>query len=229
LDSVVEFLELLWQTVLLGLAAAFTPSLLALQILIVSGDPWRRRSFAVAVGGASAFGVVGALLFLGFAQLPTESTGDHGAADALLRLVAGGALLAGAVFLFRPHPVLRERMERDINGYVARASSWVFLGVAFALSIKDLSSFIVLAPALHDIAVADLNMAEQGVLLVVLYALALSPVLVPPLLRTVLGHRADAIFGRAYRFTMGHQFQLVGSMAVVIGAYLILTGVLRLA
>jgi hypothetical protein len=228
LDSTVDFVALLWQSVLLGLAAAFTPSLLALQLLIVSGDPWRRRALAVAVGGAAAFGIVGALLFLGFAQLPTEGLGSHPAEDAVLRLVAGVVLVTAAAWLFRPHAALQARVEGDIRGYVARASTWVFLGVAFALSIKDLSSFVVLAPALHDIAVAPINVAEQAVLLAVLYGLALSPVLVPPLLRVVLGHRANGFFTRTYRFTMSHQFELVGGMAGVIGCYLIVTGLLRL-
>jgi hypothetical protein len=45
------------------------------------------------------------------------------------------------------------------------------------------SSFVVLAPALHDIAVADVTVLEQVALVFVLYAFELSPVLVPPTLR----------------------------------------------
>lgn len=222
------FWELLWQSILLGTAAAFTPSLIALQILIVSGDPWRRRSLAVAVGASSAFLLVGALLLFGFAQLPTVAEGADDPVGAWLRVGAGLALVPVAVFLVRPHPQLRNRVEGDISGYVRRASTWVFLGVAFALSIKDLSSFIVLAPALHDIAVADTGVAEQAVLLAVLYAFALSPVLAPPSLRLAFGHRLDGFFAGAYRFTMDHQFQLVGVMAALISAYLLLSGIARL-
>lgn len=138
------------------------------------------------------------------------------------------ALVPAAVFLLRSHAHLRSRVEGDITGYVARASTWVFLGVAFALSIKDVSSFIVLAPAVHDIAVSDTNVAEQVILLTVLYAFALSPVLAPPGLRLLFGHRLDGFFARAYRFTMDHQFQPVGVMAAVISAYLLTSGIARL-
>jgi hypothetical protein len=112
-----------------------------------------------------------------------------------------------------------------MQNWVARASMWVFLGVAFALSIKDLSSFVVLAPALHDIAVAPINVFEQVVLRGVRYACALSPVLVPPLLRLTFGHRMDRFFSWVYRFTMHHQLQLVGVMGVRIGVYLVATGI----
>ena len=218
------FLGLLGQTVLLGIAAAFTPSLLALQVLIVSGDPWRRRALAVAIGGSSAFILVGAMLLLGFARLPTTPWGEGSALAAWLRIVAGVALVGASVFLFRPHPQMQRRVEADIRSRVARASTWVFLGVAFALSIKDLSSFVVLAPALHDIAVAPIGIVEQALLVVILYAFALSPVLAPPTIRLAFGHRADVFFQRVYRYTLDHQFQLMGAMCALIGAYLVISG-----
>jgi Sap, sulfolipid-1-addressing protein len=218
---------LIGQSVLLGLAAAFTPSLVALQILVCSGDPWRRRALAVAVGGTSAFVLVGGLLLFGFAQLPTGSAHDS-AFGSLVRLAAGAVLLMAAVWLFVPHPRIQQRVEQDIRGHVAHASPWVFLGVAFGLSIKDISSFVMMAPALHDIAVSGTDVILQVVLVLVVFALALSPVLAPPLARLVLGHRSDAVFARTYRFTMDHQFQLVGAVALAIGIFLVVTGVLDL-
>ena len=133
-----------------------------------------------------------------------------------------------AAYLFRPHPALQVRAEHDIQGYMRHASSWVFLGIAFALSIKDVSSFIVIAPALRTITASGLNEVEQIALIVILYALALSPVLVPPTLRQVFGHRIDRSFRAIYRFTLDHQFLMVGLMAAIIGAYLLIAGIMRL-
>ncbi|MBK9740581.1 MAG: GAP family protein [Actinobacteria bacterium] len=222
------FLGVLWQVIPLGIAAAFTPSLLALQILIVSGDPWRKRALAVAVGGSAAFVLVGFLLLVGFRQLPDIGGDLIDPFGTWLRIVAGLALWLAAAYLFRPHPALQARAEHDIGGYVAHASTWVFLGIAFALSIKDVSSFIVLAPALRTITASRLNDAEQAALVVILYALALSPVLLPPALRLLFGHRIDAAFKAVYRFTLVHQFQLVGSMAAIVGGYLLISGIVRL-
>ena len=221
-------LGLAGQTIVLGIAAAFTPTLLALQVLIVAGDPWRRRAGAVAVGGSSAFILVGALLLLGFAQLPTVPLGAASTTGAVLWIVAGVVLLVTAVVLLRPHPHMEEKVDADIRGYLARASTWVFFGIAFALSIKDVSSFVVLAPALHDIAVAPEDVLVKGALVVLLYALALSPVLAPPAFRLLFGHRADEGLRRVYTFTMAHQFQIVGSMAAVVGVFLLANGIARL-
>jgi len=223
----VEGIELLGQTILLGVGAAFTPMLLAMQIVIVSGDPWRRRAVSVAMGGSAAFLIVGALLFFGFAQVPNVMA-ERGALEAWLRIIAAVVLVVVAGVLLRPHPQMRERVEDDISRHVKDASDGALLGIAFALSIKDVSSFVVLAPALHDIAVSGEGVAVQSALLLVLFGLALLPVLGPPAVRLAFGHRADAAFGKAYQFTMSHQFQLVASMALVIAAYLAVTGVTQL-
>lgn len=222
-----SLLGLIGQTILLGLGAAFTPSLVALQVMVCSQDPWRRRALAVAVGGSSAFLLVGGLLVLGFTQLP-ERTGTPTTLMIALHLGAAAVLIVLAAVLFRPHPAIQERLDRDINGYVTHGSPWVFLGVAFALSIKDVSSFVVLVPAIHDITVSGIDVVVEILLLLLLFALALSPVLAPPVARLLFGHRADQVFQALYRFTLDHEFQIMGGVAAVIGLYLGATGLAML-
>ena len=219
--------ELLSRVVPLGIGAAFTPSLLALQILIVSGDPWRRRALAVAGGSALAFGIVGLLFFLGFAQLPVRSAAPSSpdVVGGLIRLGAAAVLAVASAYLFWPHPALQRRVEAGIKARAARASVLVFFMMAFLLSIKDISSFVMLIPALHDIAVAPVSIVAKAVALVVLYALALFGVLAPPAARLVLGHRANGALQAIYRFTMNNQFRIVGVVCVVMTVYLIVTGI----
>jgi hypothetical protein len=225
----VNLLGLTGQTVLLGLAAALTPSLFALQVLVVAQDPWRRRALAVAAGGSLAFLVVGVLLLLGLVRLGQVLSDDVAeASGAWLRIVCGAALVVIAAVLWRPHPGLRDRMEADLRGYAAHASVWVFFGIAFALSIKDVSSFVVMAPALRDIAAAPEPLLAQALLVVLFFGLALLPVLAPPAMRLVLGHRADRPLARLYEFVLSHQLQLVAAMAAVAAVFLLVSGIARL-
>jgi hypothetical protein len=76
--------ELLLDVIPLGIGAAFTPSLFAIQLLIVASDPWKVLALAAFFGAASAFGIAVTILLLGFAQLPT-STGGTDIVDAVLR------------------------------------------------------------------------------------------------------------------------------------------------
>ena len=214
----------------LGIGAAFTPSLLALQILVVSGDPWRRRALAVAVGSGLAFGIVGLLFFLGFAQLPVRSTAPSSpdVIGGLIRLGAAGVLTIASAYLFWPHPALQARVEAGIKARSARASLLVFFTMAFLLSIKDISSFVLLIPALHDIAVSPVSLLARIIALVVLYALALIGVLAPPAARLILGRRANGAMQAIYRFTMDNQFRIVGVVSAVMTVYLVVTGISEL-
>jgi hypothetical protein len=207
----------------LGIGAAFTPSLLALSILVTGQDQWRKRAIALATGCALAFGLFGVLIIFGFRKLPLPEVDGSDWFGALVRLLAAAVLAVSAIYLFIPHPALQKRVEARIQSYVDNSSLVMMFAIAFLLSIKDVSSFVMLVPALHDIAVCP-NVIEAGLALVVLYTLALSPVLAPIAVRLFFDKGSRDPMQKLYRFTMDHQFQIVGFVAVILSAYLAVTG-----
>ena len=216
-------METLLYVIPLGIGAAFTPSLLALSILVSGQDQWRKRAAALAAGSILAFGLFGVLIIFGFRKLPLPEVDGSDWFGALVRLLAAAVLAVSAIYLFIPHPVLQKRVESRIQSYVQNSSLVMMFAIAFLLSIKDVSSFVMLVPALHDIAVCP-NFIEAGVALVVLYTLALSPVLTPIAVRLFFDKGSRDPMQKLYRFTMDHQFQIVGFVAVILSAYLAVTG-----
>ena len=216
-------METLLYVIPLGIGAAFTPSLLALSILVSGQDQWRKRAAALAAGSILAFGLFGVLIIFGFRKLPLPEVDGSDWFGALVRLLAAAVLAVSAIYLFIPHPVLQKRVESRIQSYVQNSSLVMMFAIAFLLSIKDVSSFVMLVPALHDIAVCP-NFIEAGVALVVLYTLALSPVLAPIAVRLFFDKGSRDPMQKLYRFTMDHQFQIVGFVAVILSAYLAVTG-----
>jgi hypothetical protein len=207
----------------LGIGAAFTPSLLALSILVTGQEQWRKRATALAAGCALAFGLFGVLIIFGFRKLPLPEVDGSDWFGALVRLLVAAVLAVSAVYLFVPHQRVQQRVEARIQSYVQNSSLMMMFAIAFLLSIKDVSSFVMLVPALHDIAVCP-NVFEAGLALVVLYSLALSPVLVPIAVRLFFDKGSQDPMQKLYRFTMDHQFQIVGFVAVILSAYLAVTG-----
>lgn len=214
---------MLVQIIPLGIGAALTPSLLALQILTTGTSPWRAKAVAVVIGTSSAFGIAMIALLVGFAQLPTRSPGRDVTAGVVWCL-AGLAMIAIAIWLFWPHPHLAERLEASIANRVEHASVRAFFVLAFVLSVKDVSSFVLLVPAIHDVAVASLSWPEQAIAVLLVLVLALSPVLVPPVVRLVGGRRTDHALDRIYRFTMTHQLQIGAVVATAFAVYLLVVG-----
>jgi hypothetical protein len=215
--------ELLLNVIPLGIGAAFTPSLFAVQLLIVANDPWKVRALAAFLGAASAFGIAVTLLLLGFAKLHT-STGGPDELDGLLRLLASAVLGAFTIYFFLPHPGLEKRVATDIENRVAKALPIEFFGITFLLSIKDLSSFVLLVPAMHDIGVADISWPLKLGVTALVFILALSPLLAPPLMRSALGSRGKASINRLYTFTMNHQLTIMGVIFSLFTFYLLISG-----
>jgi hypothetical protein len=208
----------------LGIAAALTPTLLALQLLVVAGDHWVRRSLAVAIANELAFAIVIGLVLAGLAQLPDQGTGVMGPIDRWLRISCGTLLLVSSVYFFWPHPGLSARVRSSIERRSRNASVWIFFGLGFYFSITDFSSFLVLIPALHVITVSTAVLATKVVVVIIVLALALMPTWLPPSARLLLGRRITPALTRMYAFVMEYQFQIVGVVAVVFGLFLLVSG-----
>jgi len=217
-------LELLLRIIPLGIGAAMTPSLLGLQVLATVGPSWGRRSLMVIAGSALAFGIACTALFLGFAQLPRRDDNGPNLLQGILYLVAAAVLVCVVVWLFRPHAALAERSEIGFRRRLSNAHAVTFFSIAFVLSIKDLSSFALLVPGLHDIATSDISILAQILCVAVMFALALSPTIAPALWRLIRGPRAEASLTRLYAWTMRRQFQIIGFMAGVFAVYCLVMG-----
>jgi hypothetical protein len=221
-----ELVRLLSEVIPLGLAAAITPTLLGLQLLVIGEATWLRRAIVVVVANALAFLLVMSIVTAGFAQLPDSGQGRSPGLDKLW-FACGLILLVMSVYFLMPHRDLQAKAQEMVEVRVARASSWLFFGLAFYMSISDLSSFLVLLPGLYDVTAARADLWVKAIALAVLFLLSLLATAGPLILRLVLGSRAAPAFARAYDWVMGNNLRLVGVMMVAFGGYLVVTAVMR--
>jgi hypothetical protein len=217
-------IELLLRVLPLALGAAITPSLFAVQLLIVSNDPWRARALAAFLGSACAFGIAVTVLLLGFAQLPVSGGGTD-SLDGVIRLIAAVLFGAATIYFFVPHPGIQSKVQASIERRVTRAKAIDFFGITFVLSIKDFSSFILIVAAMHDIAVASVDWPYKAVVILLVFSMALSTVIIPPLMRTTLGTPGKTLLTRIYTLTMEHQFFVMGLVFATLTIYLTLSGI----
>lgn len=208
----------------LGIAAAITPGLIALQIFVVSGPKWGKRALAVFLANFAAFAIVGALMLLGLAQLPDAGTGKHDYTFPLIRVIAAVILFLIAIFFLLPHPQLLAKSKGVLEGVEGKAKPWEFAALAFYFSITDVSTFAVMAPALHNVTVSSANLIIQSFFVAVFFVFALMATWTPPVLRVVLGARAVRVLNGIYSFVINRQFQILAAMCAVFGIYLLVTG-----
>ena len=221
-----ESLRLLLDVIPLGLAAAITPTLIGLQLLVVAETPWLRRALVVLGANALAFVLIMVIVAAGFAQLPDAGQG-HSAGLDKLRFGCALVLLVMSVYFLLPHRDLQVKAQEFVERKVAKASSWLFFGLAFYMGISDLSSFIVLLPGLHDVTSSDANLPTKAICLTILLLLALLGTGGPLIVRLALGSRVAPALDRTYHWVMANNLRIVGLMLLGIGGYLLVTAVMR--
>jgi hypothetical protein len=219
MNIVGEEIEVLVRVIPLAIGASFTPSLLGLQLLSTSSDKWIRRSLAVATGSGSAFLIACIALTAGFATLPKPAPHSPDIVGGIIWATASVVLVGVAIWLFLPHPDLAKKAEQGLTHRITKARTVTFFAFAFALSIKDITSFALLVPAIHDVSVAHIPWWIQLPTVLLIYILAMVPVLLPPVYRLIRGEKGNVELHRMFRYTMDHQFIILGVIAAIFAIY----------
>ncbi len=213
-------LPLLVTVIPLGLAAAVRPGLFALQLLIVGQPHWWPRARAFAVGAAVPLLAFGALVFLGFNQLPKPEPGSLDILGISIRTIIGLAFLAAAVWLLISHPRLEQKSADFLKSKATDGSPRDFFILGLVMNGKSLTSFALLLPALHDIAISRERVLWQVLALLLLYALVFTTLWLPVVLAVVLGRRNSGALAKVSDYVLRHNFTILGAMFLIVGLYL---------
>ncbi len=213
-------LPLIATVVPLGLAAAIHPTIIAIQLLLVSQPHWWPRARAFAMGAALPLVIFGAAAFLGFAQLHSAKPEELDVLGVSLRTIIGAAFLGGSAWLLWAHPRLQQRTADFVTEKVRSAAPRDFFILGLVINGKSITSYALLVPALHDISVEAHSLPISVIALVVLYALALCGLWLPMVLAASLGHQGAQRLQRMSDYVIANDFRILGVMALVVGLYL---------
>lgn len=217
--------QLLVAVLPLALGAAVSPTLLALQLLVLSGPTHRlARAWALALGAALVLAAF-SLLCVTALQHVRPHHAHRSATDATV-LIASGVLLGALAVrsrLRRPTPG-EQHTSKTAERMTAAATPW-FVGVGAFGMVVNFSTLLLVLPAVHEITHSSASSADQVVAFVVLYLIVLLPVLVPVLAATVLGSRADPALTATHRW-VGRNARTIGTVIeAVFAVYLLVKGV----
>jgi hypothetical protein len=214
-------IQLLLFVIPLGLAGAISPVLLTEQTVVLASPNGRRTARWFAAGAmVTLFAFVCVLVVFGRSiALPKT---PH--LNATLDVVIGALLLALSLFLHLRKP--KVKTEKPTRGEMNTRAAYAFGTVSMATNFTTLALII---PAAKEIAAAHVDLAGRFVVALVLVVLASIPVWLPMALTAVAP--GPAMGGlRAF----GDFIQRSGHLATVIlialvGAFLLVRGILRLA
>ncbi len=207
----------------LAVGAAISPTLLALQLLVLSGTNPLPRAWALALGSAL---VLGAFSVLGLTVLDHLHTVHHhrSASDAAVLFVAAGLMAALAVRALARRPTTAEQHTSRTAGRLATAPTPWFLGVGAIGMVVNFSTLVLFLPALHEIARSSTALADRIAAFAMLYVITLLPVLLPVGLVAAIGDRAAPALDATHRWVTRHARQIGIVIELVFAVYLVVKG-----
>ncbi len=218
--------DLFAQILPLTLAAAISPTVLTVAVLVLSAK--RRalpRTLAYLLGCwlvLVAIGIPGIFLFAGLAPPQTRAPWLH-----WVDLGAGLTLLALGARRLAKKPTPHEKQGSRAGKMAdARLHDYVILGLA--LMATNFTTLVLYLPVLKSIARAPIPTPERFLVLLACQVIILAPVLVPLFVRVLVPGPASRILGGVNAFTTKHTRIIMTVILLVFGVYLTAKGVSEL-
>ena len=213
----------------LALGAAISPTLLALQLLVLAGPVDRlARAWSLAAGSALVLAVYAFCGITVLGQIHTKKAPHHSLRDALIELVCAGLLVALALRARLSRRTAGEHHGSSAASRLANASLPWFVGAGALGMLTNFSTLVLFLPALHQIERAPVSTVSQWIVFAVLYVITLMPVLLPVAAATLFGRQAEPVLDRIHTFISAHSRQIGVVIELVFAAYLSWKGVSEL-
>jgi hypothetical protein len=220
--------ELLARVVPLALGAAFSPTVLAVELLILSA-PKRALARAVSYVGGVLVILVG-LTVIGL-LVTNHGTGAGSAANPVTRAIDG--TLGFVLLILALHTAVRalttDRHRSPSADDEEHSSRFTSLPASFVFGIvmmsSNFSTILLYLPALREINAAPVGVDGQAVAVVVLFLIVVTPIVSPIVVRVIAPEPSSRWFASLHRFITRHQTQIAVAVEVIFGVYLLLKAV----
>ncbi len=220
--------DLLAKIVPLAIGAAFSPTVLAVELLILSA-PKR----ALARASAYVLGVVTVLLGLTVVGLRVTDHGTPPGAgpDPVTRAIDGtlGFVLLLLALRTVAHAWATRGEERDSpedGQQPGRFSSLpASFGFGIVMMLSNFSTILLYLPALRAVNAAQVDVTQQVVAVAILFVITVTPIVAPIVVRVVAPGPAGRWLGSLHTLVTRYQTQLAVGVEVIFGVYLLVKAI----
>ncbi|MEI6374050.1 MAG: GAP family protein [Actinomycetes bacterium] len=216
------------QVLPLALGAMVSPTLLTLQVLVLSSPVKPKlKAWALTLGAALTlilYAVLGVTVLKSVGNGESSNT-EHSWTYIVIRVVCGILLLLLGLRALRGKPTAGENHQSKVKTKLASAGPLFYLPVGLVGMLTDVSSLILFLPALHDITRSSADTAAKALVFGFLYLMVMLPLLLPVLLVTVMGSKADGMLASLNRFVSANSRRINAGICFLFAAYLLWSGV----
>jgi Sap-like sulfolipid-1-addressing protein len=221
----------------LAFTAALNPKLLAIDLLLIENRRPRAMFLCLLLGGMTVALTVGLLDVLVFradavkAQVSVSAGIDLGLG--LFLLVVGGLLVTGRLHGRRKVPIpagdgLPEKPQKK-DGWAQRMLAEPRLGLAMLIGALVGIPGASYLTALHNLINGKNSTATQVLAVVVFVIIDFILIIIPFAFLELRPEGTKVALKRTQDWLLGHALQLMATIALLLGAYLTVSGLIRLS
>jgi hypothetical protein len=221
----------------LAFLAALNPKLLALDLLLIENRRPRAMFLCLLLGGMTVALTVGWLDVLVFHADAIKSQGRVSAgvdlALGLLLLAAGGLLATGRLHGRRkaPVPAGDGQPEKPVkkDGWAQRVLAEPRLGLAMLVGALIGIPGASYLTALHILVTGKSSTATQVIAVAIFVLIDFLLIIIPFAFLELRPEATKAALKNAQGWLLGHALQLMATIALLLGTYLVVSGLIRLS
>jgi len=221
----------------LAFVAALNPKLLAVDLLLIENRRPRAMFLSVLFGGLTVALTIGLLDVLVFQANAINSQKTISAsvdlALGLLLLAVGGLVATGRLHARRktPAPDTSGQPEKPEtkDGWAKRVLAKPRLGLAMLVGALTGLPGAAYLSALHNLVTGKSSTATQIVAVVIFVLIEFSLIIIPFAFLELRPEATKAALKNAQDWLLSHARQLMAYTALILGAYLAISGLVRLA
>jgi hypothetical protein len=221
----------------LAFLSALNPKLLALDLLLIENRRPRAMFLCLLLGGMTVALTVGWLDVLVFHADAIKSQGRVSAgvdlALGLLLLAAGGLLATGRLHGRRkaPVPAGDGQPEKPVkkDGWAQRVLAEPRLGLAMLVGALIGIPGASYLTALHILVTGKSSTATQVIAVAIFVLIDFLLIIIPFAFLELRPEATKAALKNAQGWLLGHALQLMATIALLLGTYLVVSGLIRLS
>jgi hypothetical protein len=221
----------------LAFLAALNPKLLGLDLLLIENRRPRAMFLCLLLGGMTVALTVGWLDVLVFHADAIKSQGKVSAgvdlALGVLLLAAGGLLATGRLHGRRkaPVPAGDRQPEKPLkkDGWAQRVLAEPRLGLAMLVGALIGIPGASYLTGLHILVTGKSSTATQVIAVVIFVLIDFLLIIIPFAFLELRPEATKAALKNAQGWLLGHALQLMATIALLLGAYLVVSGLIRLS
>ena len=226
----------------LAFLSALNPKLLALDLLLIENRRPRAMFSCLLLGGMTVAATIGLLDVLVFHADAIKAQGKVSAgvdlALGLLLLAAGGLLATGRLHGRRKAPVpagdgppekkpAEKKKKKD--GWAQRVLSEPRLGLAMLVGAVIGIPGATYLTALHNLVTGKSSTATQVIAVVIFVIIDFLLIIIPFAFLELRPEATKALLKHSQDWLLSHALQLMATIALLLGAYLAVSGLVRLS